>query len=142
MKRHWLGIAVLMATALLSPGCGDDDDDDDDDLFLSLLNGTYFGNVDDDVVGPGQIEVTITQVGDGFSGTFVSDYPGTVNDNSGTISGSVIGNSISFTLNSADPAVCDFVGSGERISEDRLVGDFEETGSCAEDVQGTFDIER
>ncbi|MGH7897036.1 MAG: hypothetical protein ACREQQ_03740 [Candidatus Binatia bacterium] len=132
--------AIGLVSLIAIVGCGDDDDDDD--VFESLLSGSYIGTIQDNIAGPGTLDVDITQSGSSYSGSFFARYANPGFDNSGTVSGTVSGNEITIIINSADPSVCDFIGSGTRRSEDRITGSFQETESCIDDVSGTFDISR
>jgi hypothetical protein len=134
---HRIAVVSLLTLIL---GCGNDRGGDGN--FDSSLSGVYFGSIQDNVAGPGTLEIDITQSGSNYSGTFDATFDNPSFDNSGTISGTIDGNSITVFIDSADPTVCDFVGSGGRRSEDRITGTFREGQRCLDDVSGSFDISR
>ena len=113
-----------------------------DGTFTSSLTGSYGGTAQDNIAGSGTLAGSITQSGSSFSGTFSTAYSNPDFNNSGVITGTVNGNSVSFAIDSADPATCDFVGTGTRSSEDRITGTFQETAGCSVDVAGSLDISR
>lgn len=141
-KAAFVRFAPVCLAAALTFGCGDDDDDDFDRNFLSSLTGDYSGQIDDSAAGRGTLDLSISQTGSTFSGTFSTSFANPAFDDDGIVTGSIMGNDLNLTLDSVGASACDFTATAQRVSEDRIVGDFQTTADCVDDEGGTFDIDR
>lgn len=89
---------VMVGVFCLIAGCGGNDTGPSN---LSL-SGTWAGRAVSNMFGGINIQVSLTQSGSSLTGTWVSDQ------NSGQLTGSVGGSSVSANLTSADPRQCPF----------------------------------
>ena len=70
------------------------------------LSGNWVGTETDTVAGTGNLQATIFQSGSTLSGTYSLSFPNPIFSNSGSVSGTVNGSSVSMTATPTNPAIC------------------------------------
>ena len=70
--------------------------------------GTWTGTVNDAIMGPGTVRLTITQSGSSIAGTWATTYATVTNNNGGSLTGTVNTSSVTATLIPAIATACPF----------------------------------
>lgn len=144
MRMRWMAPLLVLPAMLAATHCGGGDDDDSGGSLASLT-GVFEGTLESASTGPGALSVALVQSGSALGGAFESDFADPSFNNTGTLTGQVNGDDVTLTLDSADPADCDFTVDAERSGDDDLSGTFTSVGTgCdgADEETGTFDITR
>lgn len=137
---HNPGIALVVALALMllmacdSYSSGPDDED-------GVLSGTYTGMVDGTAAGDPLafvVTFTLTEYLDTVTGTFVTDA-GTA----GSVSGTVNGSNVTFSINQTLPCAGTFEGTGSITNAGGvLTGTYAGTSPCTGSVTASFVVNR
>lgn len=130
-----LRFLTLVALVLLSSACGGNDTSP---TSSNSYTGTWVGTVSSPIAGTGTIRATMAESGPNLSGTWSATYPDISNNNSGTLTGSVTGVSISLVLRSSVPASCPYTLTGVR-SGNTITGTFA-TFNCTGSSSGPFSV--
>lgn len=135
-----LAVGILMAGALLV-GCGGGDGDDDSSSQVAGISGTWTG-VATSSVGAGSLNITVTlsQQGTNVTGTFTcSPGSGTCLHATGSVSGTVSGNSVTLAIVFPDTHSCGAFNA--TISGDSMNGNYSCTDPLGNDT-GAWSVTR
>ncbi|HEU4464241.1 MAG TPA: hypothetical protein VFS53_04280 [Gemmatimonadota bacterium] len=130
MRTRWVLVVATLVAACDSYSSGPETGE-------GAVTGRYTGQVDlaDDQVA--ELTLNLTEYLGGVTGSFSLD-----NGSSGSLTGTVSGSTVSFTISQSIPCVASLVGTAT-ISNggDRLIGSFSGT-SCDVPVNVSFDVTR
>lgn len=124
---------------LLLAGC--EGGDDNDGQAAAALVGSYRGTIQDSVAGSGMLSLTVGTSGDTLTGTWATSFANTRNNNnSGSLSGSANGESVSIVLQPSVSTSCPFQATGV-VSGTQIRGNYA-AFNCSQSVTGTFTVTR
>ena len=96
-----MGMVLVMCIGFI--GCGGGGGGDDVNV-----SGTFRGTIQDSVAGTGTATVTLAQDGSDLTGTFQTTFANPSNNGSGSVRGSVNGNTITLQTAPSVPTACPF----------------------------------
>ncbi|MEO8070918.1 MAG: hypothetical protein ABI652_05920 [Acidobacteriota bacterium] len=102
VSRKMLHVVVLTA-GIVAAGCGGSNGLTSP---TGALSGEWTGVIVDDGAGPGVLGLQITQNGNGLSGTWTATFTQPAEVRNGSLGGSVIGDSLLFSLTPVTAPVC------------------------------------
>lgn len=108
----------------------------------SSLTDQWAGSLDGSQSGAGQVVVNFTESGSSLSGTWESKFADPSKNNSGTLSGTIDGNTVTLTLTPSDPNACGFTATGTRSGDNEITGSFQTESGYSVQETGTFDAIR
>ena len=128
------GVILFLVLACVMTSCSGDEED-------TSLSGTYVGTIQDSVVGAGTVRITLSQTGSTLSGTWQMTFANPNFTNSGSLSGTVSGQSITLTLTPSNPTTCPFNVTATMMGANRFVGTYA-AFNCGDTVAGSLDVTR
>jgi hypothetical protein len=134
----WCGLLCLVLLyGVVACSSGDEEIDDG---VTAIVEGGYRGEIQDSVAGRGTVIATLAQNADAISGAWQTIFQNAVNNNGGTLLGTVSGDDVSITFTPSTSTRCVFVltatASGAEISGNYAPVD------CAQTVTGTLTMRR
>lgn len=113
--RHFFGWEDTLklygvALALVLAGCGGDSDRVGSPTRppTFTFTGTWIGSAQDSAAGNGGIRATLSQSGNTVTGTWLIQFPAAGFQNSGSVSGTTAGSSMTVVLEPSDPRTCPY----------------------------------
>jgi len=108
------------------------------------VTGTYKGLVEDSVAGSGEITFTLSQSGDDVSGTFSSICVGPRSSytNSGSIAGTVDGDSLRVTASPSVSRTCPFSATAVITKGGAEISGTYATFGCKISASGTIQVDK
>ena len=95
------------------------------------LTGTWVGTEIDTVAGTGAAQSIITQSGSALSGTYSLTFTNPIFSNSGSLSGSVNGSTVSLTATPSNPLICPAADTATlNAAATQLTGTYAAISSC------------
>jgi len=131
-------LLAVLALSVLASACGGTDSAPSNSNATTSYTGTWAGTATSPIAGTGNIRVTMAQTNVNLSGTWSATYANIQNNNSGTLSGSVTGVSITLVLLSSVPSSCPYNLTGTR-SGNTITGTFA-TVNCSGSSSGPFSV--
>jgi len=138
---HVVFVGVLVFTLA---SCGGDGNDSSPS---SSLSGNYAGTVQDNVVGDGTVQVTLTESNTLVSGTLQTTFVNPQQRNpflrldSGTVRGTVNGTSITLTFTPSVATSCPYDITLTRVSDTELTGAYA-ASQCVVASSGVLNLTR
>lgn len=114
-------------------------DSGDNEETVAAVAGNYRGTVQDSVAGPGTVVVSIAQNGSSLTGTFQTTFQVAANNNSGSLTGTVSGSSVTLTVTPSRTTSCPFTVTATMVTATRLMGTYA-AFNCTVAVSGTIDV--
>lgn len=105
------------------------------------LAGNWSGTVTSNVVGTGNVALTLTHQGSKIGGTYATGFPSAVNNSAGSVSGTLNGSSVSITLTPGSPTACPYQVTATRNGADAISGTYA-TFNCTAAIGGSFSVAR
>lgn len=135
--RH-KGFATLCAvSAILASACGSSGSTAPSTPNTS---GTWTGTVNDALMGQGTVRLTITQTGSSLAGTWATTYANVINNNGGSLTGSVNSANVTATLIPGVPTSCPFNATAT-LNGNTMSGTYT-AFNCAMAVSGSISVSR
>jgi hypothetical protein len=137
MRRgiEWLIFLMALPVLLILPNCGGGGGDGGN---CANVEGTWAGSVSDQRFGNGNISLSFNQNGCSLTGSGTSCF--NAGCSSGTLVGSLNGNSLSARITPTDPQFCPVNATGT-VFGNEIPGSYVADTSCTSD-SGSFDIFR
>lgn len=131
-----LRVVLIILTFAITVSCGSSTTSPS-----SPLSGTWTGTLTDSVAGAGTTQATITESGMTLTGTYTDTFPSLpIANNSGTLSGTVNGSSVSITTSPSSAVICAVLETGTlNAASTQVTGTYASVSSCtATHTTGTF----
>jgi hypothetical protein len=104
------------------------------------IAGSWIGSVVDNIAGTGVVRATIDQSGSTVSGTWSATYQNAIDNNSGTFTGDVSGNTVKMTLRPSLPNKCSFAVTA--TTDGSSISGTYAALSCSIAVNGTINVRK
>lgn len=129
-------LAVVVLGALILSACGGDSGPAAPSQATVNLSGTWVGAISDSLAGNGSVRMTLTQGGNGLTGSFATVYP--IGNGGGSLNGTVTGSAVSATVQPSVANQCPFTVNAT-MSGSSLSGTFA-AFSCSGVETGSFSV--
>jgi len=136
---------LILVVLLVNAGCGSATVTNPSSATAPMnLAGSWVGSTSSNVAGTGTVDATITQSGPALSGVWSVRYTNPIYNNNGTLSGSLLNNTVSLTLSSSIATPCPYSMTGTlgtAAGRPTITGTFT-TVNCAVPQSGAFTLSR
>jgi hypothetical protein len=136
-----VGVVALTLTSCSGDDGGDNSTTSNTSSPFGSLSGNFTGSIQDSAAGTGTVRGTLSQSGTSISGTLQTFFANPNNNNSGTVSGTVNGTSVTLVFTSSVPTACPFNITLTQTSNTQLSGTYA-AFNCTVAVGGTVSITR